>query len=86
MPTIGAPELIICGIPLLIIGGIAWLIIWLSNRSSPKPVTFMHPTKDMERKPDAIAALDMRLARGEITESDYHRLRAVIEKGMTETP
>ncbi|MFO7611332.1 MAG: SHOCT domain-containing protein [Clostridia bacterium] len=62
-------------IPLILIAVIVWVIVSLAQPSG-KPTTTRSPDKISE----AIEILNVRLAKGDITEEEYARIKSLITK------
>ncbi len=62
-------------------GALAWIVVTLVRHRGTPPTAAQHPPglTTPPRGPDALGVLNERLARGDIDEGEYTRLRALIE-------
>ena len=69
--------LIFLVVPLLLVGGLVWLIVRLSRRSAPT-----NPPGHLAGADIRLSQLDGLLAQGHITRDEYDRQRAAIISGV----
>ena len=75
------PWIVMMVAMVVILGGLAWIFVTLLRHRADHTHTHNVPSPPTAPNPDALRILDARLARGEIDESEYTRLRDLIRGG-----
>lgn len=71
--AIGEPTLVLGVALLLVAAGVAVALIWYQNRNRVR-----YPSPQLRERRPAVQVLDRRYTRGELTDEDYLRRRAVL--------